>query len=64
MFSLFRKALTALFVVSLIAGCGRSDDVFRIGVMAGPEADLMRKAVEVAESRSNGEFKWYYSIYF
>ncbi|NVK12209.1 MAG: MetQ/NlpA family ABC transporter substrate-binding protein [Gammaproteobacteria bacterium] len=58
MFSLFRKALTALFVVSLIAGCGRSDDVFRIGVMAGPEADLMRKAVEVAESRSNGEFKF------
>lgn len=52
MVSFVKKAVLLFSFVALLAGCGRNDEVFRIGVMAGPEADLMRKAVAVAQQRN------------
>ncbi|WP_067521757.1 MetQ/NlpA family ABC transporter substrate-binding protein [Endozoicomonas ascidiicola] len=48
-----RLAVTAALSVSvLLVGCGAGDDeVLKVGVIAGPEADVMRVAVELAEKQ-------------
>ncbi len=45
-----------LAATALLAGCGQSDDAnapLKVGVMAGPEADVMRVAADIAKNQHN-----------